>query len=94
MSVYIHPPKSQSSTFQPVIRSEHELLIERENFRNTITNKDNLELITSIFGTPLISIIPLIFKETAKSIRDPEHPYTIEQLDVINLKDIEVTGNY
>ena len=92
MSVYIHPAKSQSSTFQPVIRSEHELLIERENFRNTITNKDNLELITSIFGTPLISTDALIFKETAKSIRDPEHPYTIEQLDVINLKDIEVIG--
>jgi hypothetical protein len=36
----------------------------------------------------------LIFKETTKSIRDPEHPYTIEQLDVINLKDIQVIGNY
>jgi len=32
------------------------------------------------------------FSETIKSIRDPEHPYTLEQLNIINMMEIEVTG--
>lgn len=28
-----------------------------------------------------------------KNIRDPEHPYTLEQLDILHEEDIEIIGN-
>ena len=51
MSVYIHQAKPQQlNTFQPVIRSESDIQAERETLRNSIPNKENLDLITSFYG--------------------------------------------
>jgi hypothetical protein len=59
------------------IKTDTELKSQREVFRSTQSENSYLQIITEIY-------------EIIRSIRDAEHPYTLEQLDVINEKEIQV----
>ncbi len=60
-----------------LVRSDTEILAEREALRESLANISNFELITEIY-------------ESIRCIRDPERPYTLEQEDVFTMKDIVV----
>ena len=78
MSMFLGKTAHQKmAAMVPEIRSESDLTAQRDHFREITKNKDDLEIIFTIY-------------ESLRSIRDPEHPYTLEQLNVINMEDIEV----
>jgi len=53
MSIFI-AKQQKTADFLPEIRSEGDILAERETLRNSISNKANLELILSIYGKFLV----------------------------------------
>jgi len=77
MSVFL-AKQPKAAAFVPTVRDEAAIEAERAALRAQIPDKENLELTLAIY-------------ETIKSIRDPEHPYTLEQLNIINMMEIEVT---
>jgi hypothetical protein len=59
------------------VKSEMEILSERRALKESLSTNSNFQLISEIY-------------ESIRSIRDPERPYTLEQLDVFNMNDISV----
>lgn len=50
MSVFLQSKPLKAADKLPEIRSESELSAERETLRNSMSNKESLELILSIYG--------------------------------------------
>ena len=49
MSVFI-AKQQKTADFLPEIRTEGDIMAERETLRNSVANKENLDLIFSIYG--------------------------------------------
>jgi len=78
MSIDTHYFKKELNNGSNVnIKTESDIRAQRETFRSTQTQNTHLDVITQIY-------------EIIRTIRDPEHPYTLEQLDVVNEKEITI----
>mmetsp|Transcript_23044 Transcript_23044/g.20006 ORF Transcript_23044/g.20006 Transcript_23044/m.20006 type:complete len:81 (-) Transcript_23044:621-863(-) len=64
---------------EPTIISEEQLKLRRELLSSSSDEQDNSKVITK-----------QIF-ESIRSIRDPERPYTLEQLEIVSAEGISVT---
>jgi len=82
MSLDLHYYKTPSSSESKVlVRLESEILAERQAIRESLINNSNFQLISEVY-------------ECIRSIRDPERPYTLEQLDVFSMKDIVIEEKF
>jgi len=59
------------------VKSDCQVQAERETFNKGQSNASYVDSINFIY-------------EIIRGIKDPEHPYTLEQLDVVNIGDIDV----
>eukprot|EP00330_Aristerostoma_sp_ATCC50986_P009566 CAMPEP_0114586436 /NCGR_PEP_ID=MMETSP0125-20121206/9666_1 /TAXON_ID=485358 ORGANISM="Aristerostoma sp., Strain ATCC 50986" /NCGR_SAMPLE_ID=MMETSP0125 /ASSEMBLY_ACC=CAM_ASM_000245 /LENGTH=168 /DNA_ID=CAMNT_0001781885 /DNA_START=92 /DNA_END=598 /DNA_ORIENTATION=- len=79
MSIDLQILRNPFQSHQPKfhVKTESELQAERQAVRANLISNSNFTLISEVF-------------EAIRSIRDPEHPYTLEQLDVFTESDIEI----
>jgi hypothetical protein len=91
MSIDIHYAKHRPLQSSPsVIKSESQMIVERESFRQIFHDDKDQELILQIYGKHFRVNFRKCSLELLRCVRDLEHPYTLEQIDVVNPKDIEV----
>jgi len=91
MSIHVH--YSNQKPFEnhpPVLKTDEELIKQREVFRESRSSNTDFETINQVFGIFVRLALRLHFLEIIRSIRDVENPNTLEELDMINGDDIHI----